>query len=86
VVVTRVTPDVEFAAIINAASHFGDFGLFFVSSIKRRSVASRELVGTKPKALDQPPVFAGFLSGFTWGDVGSAFADCLEPVTGLPSD
>jgi len=64
-VVTRVTrADVEFAANNQVRLQFGDF-LFVVGS-NEGVMQVGELVGNKPKALDQPhvlPVFVGILLG-----------------------
>jgi putative transport protein len=70
-VVTRVTrADVEFAANNQVRLQFGDF-LFVVGS-NEGVVQVGDLVGNKPKALDQPhvlPVFVGILLGVILGSL-----------------
>jgi putative transport protein len=81
-VVTRVTrADVEFAANNQVRLQFGDF-LFVVGS-KEGVVQVGELVGNKPKALDQPhvlPVFVGILLGVVLGSLPIVLPGMPAPV------
>jgi putative transport protein len=81
-VVTRVTrADVEFAANSQVRLQFGDF-LFVVGS-KEGVVQVGELVGNKPKALDQPhvlPVFVGILLGVILGSLPIVLPGMPAPV------
>jgi putative transport protein len=81
-VVTRVTrADVEFAANNQVRLQFGDF-LFVVGS-KEGVVQVGELVGNKPKALDQPhvlPVFVGILLGVILGSLPIVLPGMPAPV------
>src|ERR1700675_4346488 len=81
-VVTRITrADVEFAANNQVRLQFGDF-LFVVGS--EEGVAQvGELVGNKPKALDQPhvlPVFVGILLGVILGSLPIVLPGMPAPV------
>ena len=81
-VVTRVTrADVEFAANNQVRLQFGDF-LFVVGS-DEGVVQVGELVGNKPKALDQPhvlPVFVGILLGVILGSLPIVLPGMPAPV------
>jgi putative transport protein len=81
-VVTRVTrADVEFAANNQVRLQFGDF-LFVVGS-KEGVAQVGELVGNKPKALDQPhvlPVFVGILLGVILGSLPIVLPGMPAPV------
>jgi putative transport protein len=81
-VVTRVTrADVEFAANNQVRLQFGDF-LFVVGS-NEGVIKVGELVGNKPKALDQPhvlPVFVGILLGVVLGSLPIVLPGMPAPV------
>jgi putative transport protein len=81
-VVTRVTrADVEFAANNQVRLQFGDF-LFVVGS-NEGVVQVGDLVGNKPKALDQPhvlPVFVGILLGVILGSLPIVLPGTPAPV------
>jgi putative transport protein len=81
-IVTRVTrADVEFAANNQVRLQFGDF-LFIVGS-KEGVMQVGELVGNKPKALDQPhvlPVFVGILLGVILGSLPIVLPGMPAPV------
>jgi putative transport protein len=81
-VVTRVTrADVEFAANNQVRLQFGDF-LFVVGS-NEGVVQVGDLVGNKPKALDQPhvlPVFVGILLGVILGSLPIVLPGMPAPV------
>jgi putative transport protein len=81
-IVTRVTrADVEFAANNQVRLQFGDF-LFIVGS-KEGVMQVGELVGNKPKALDQPhvlPVFVGILLGVILGSLPILLPGMPAPV------
>jgi putative transport protein len=81
-IVTRVTrADVEFAANNQVRLQFGDF-LFIVGS-KEGVMQVGELVGNKPKALNQPhvlPVFVGILLGVILGSLPIVLPGMPAPV------
>ena len=81
-VVTRVTrADVEFAANNQVRLQFGDF-LFVVGS-NEGVMQVGDLVGNKPKALDQPhvlPVFVGILLGVILGSLPIVLPGMPAPV------
>jgi putative transport protein len=81
-VVTRVTrADVEFAANNQVRLQFGDF--LFVVGAKEGVRQVGELVGNKPKALDQPhvlPVFVGILLGVILGSLPIVLPGMPAPV------
>ena len=81
-VVTRLTrADVEFAANNQVRLQFGDF-LFVVGS-NEGVMQVGDLVGNKPKALDQPhvlPVFVGILLGVILGSLPIVLPGMPAPV------
>jgi putative transport protein len=81
-VVTRVTrADIEFAANNQVRLQFGDF-LFVVGS-NEGVMQVGDLVGNKPKALDQPqvlPVFVGILLGVILGSLPIVLPGMPAPV------
>jgi len=81
-VVTRVTrAEVEFAARDDVRLQFGD--LLFVVGAKGGVTKVADLVGNKPKALDDPhvlPVFLGILLGVVLGSIPIALPGIPAPV------
>jgi putative transport protein len=81
-VVTRVTrAEVEFAARDDVRLQFGD--LLFVVGAKGGVTKVADLIGNKPKALDDPhvlPVFVGILLGVVLGSVPIALPGIPAPV------
>ena len=81
-VVTRVTrAEVEFAARDDVRLQFGD--LLFVVGAKGGVAKVADLIGNKPKALDDPhvlPVFVGILLGVVLGSIPIALPGIPAPV------
>ena len=81
-VVTRVTrAEVEFAARDDVRLQFGD--LLFVVGAKGGVTKVADLIGNKPKALDDPhvlPVFVGILLGVVLGSIPIALPGIPAPV------
>jgi len=81
-VVTRVTrAEVEFAARDDVRLQFGD--LLFVVGAKAGVTKVEDLIGNKPKALDDPhvlPVFLGILLGVVLGSIPIALPGIPAPV------
>ena len=81
-VVTRVTrAEVEFAARDDVRLQFGD--LLFVVGAKAGVSKVADLIGNKPKALDDPhvlPVFVGILLGVVLGSIPIALPGIPAPV------
>ena len=81
-VVTRVTrAEVEFAARDDVRLQFGD--LLFVVGAKGGVSKVADLIGNKPKALDEPhvlPVFVGILLGVVLGSIPIALPGIPAPV------
>jgi putative transport protein len=81
-VVTRVTrAEVEFAARDDVRLQFGD--LLFVVGAKGGVRKVADLIGNKPKALDDPhvlPVFVGILLGVVLGSIPIALPGIPAPV------
>jgi len=81
-VVTRVTrAEVEFAARDDVRLQFGD--LLFVVGAKGGVTKVADLIGNKPKALDDPhvlPVFVGILLGVVLGSIPIVLPGIPAPV------